>query len=105
MFATMVFDLRRALLKKEEIESARLMDFEFRLRARTMRLLATELGLDPEEVVTRIAVQGDDGILAELAGTCRLTAETLDTLYRNCREIGRKQLVVERGDPTPHKIA
>ena len=49
----MVFDLRGALLKKEEAESARLMDFEFRLRARTMRLLAARIGLLPADLGLR----------------------------------------------------
>ncbi|WP_241212717.1 hypothetical protein [Sphingomonas sp. ABOLG] len=40
----MAFDLRAALLKKAEVETARLVDFEFRLRARTMRLLAADRG-------------------------------------------------------------
>ena len=38
----MVRDLRAALLKKQEIESARLADFGFKLRVCTMRILAHE---------------------------------------------------------------
>lgn len=36
----MAFGLRTALLRKAEVETARLVEFEFRLRAQTMRLLA-----------------------------------------------------------------
>ena len=51
----MAWDLRGALLKKEERETARLMDFEFRLRARTMRILAARLNIPAETLVPRIA--------------------------------------------------
>jgi hypothetical protein len=60
----MVWDLRGALLKKGEVESARLDDFEFRLRARTMRLLAEKLGHDPATLTGRIAIESDQAILA-----------------------------------------
>ena len=41
----MAWNLRAALLKKEEFESARLAEFDYRWGARTMRLLAA--ALDP----------------------------------------------------------
>ena len=40
----MVFDLGKAMRKKEEFESARLMDFDFRQRVRATRLMARALG-------------------------------------------------------------
>jgi len=94
----MVFDLRGALLKKAEIESARLDDFEFRLRARTMRLLAPELGLEPEALVGRIAVEPDDAIVASLGPDAA-------PRYEACRAEARRQLIVEIGDPTPYRLA
>jgi hypothetical protein len=94
----MVFDLRGALLKKEEIESARLMDFEFRLRARTMRLLGARLGL---ELVGEVAKGDDDAIVA---GLCERFPDVAADIAE-CRQEARKQLVAERGDPTPHKLA
>ncbi|MET0307729.1 MAG: hypothetical protein ABW023_03385 [Sphingomonas sp.] len=94
----MVFDLRGALLKKAEIESARLADFEFRLRARTMRLLAPELGLAPEALVGRIAVEPDEAIVASLDAEGRAK-------YEACHAEARRQLIVELGDPTPYKLA
>ncbi|MDG2533085.1 hypothetical protein P6144_05460 [Sphingomonas sp. HITSZ_GF] len=94
----MVFDLRGALLKKAEIESARLDDFEFRLRARTMRLLAPLLGVQVEDLVARIAVESDEAILATLPDTAR-------AWYDEARIEARRQLIEERGDPTPHKLA
>jgi len=36
----MAFDLRGALIRKAEYETAKLLDFEFRLRARTARAVA-----------------------------------------------------------------
>ena len=97
----MVFDLRGALLKKEEVESARLMDFEFRLRARTMRLLAARIGMLPADLVARIAHGDDEAILAELAAS----HPDIGTHFAEAREGARRQLVAERGDPTPYKRA
>ncbi len=97
----MVFDLRGALLKKEEIESARLMDFEFRLRARTIRVLATMIGQDPDAMVGRIAVQEDEAILADLEAA----NPDIRAAFAAARDEARRQLVAERGDPTPHKLA
>ncbi|MEN3746924.1 hypothetical protein TPR58_07080 [Sphingomonas sp. HF-S3] len=97
----MVFDLRGALLKKEEIESARLMDFEFRLRARTMRMLAAAIGHDPEAMVGRIALQEDEAILADLdPANPDIRAD-----FARARDEARRRLIAERGDPTPHKLA
>ena len=62
----MAWDLRRALLKKEEFESARLMNFEFRQRARATRLLARELGLGDEALVREIAVRGEADLLEKV---------------------------------------
>lgn len=93
----MVFDLRGALLKKAEVESARLDDFEFHLRARTFGLLAGRHALDPEALVAEIATDSDEAILArhpELLGA-----------YEECRALARRQLIDERGDPTPYKLA
>ncbi len=94
----MVFDLRGALLKKAEVESARLDDFEFRLRARTMRLLAPLLGVETDQLVARIAVEPDEAILASLPETAR-------AWYDEARTEARRQLIAERGDPTPYKLA
>jgi hypothetical protein len=94
----MVFDLRGALLKKAEVESARLDDFEFRLRARTMRLIAPLLGIPVEELVARIAIETDETIIASLPETAR-------AWYDDARTEARRQLIEERGDPTPYKLA
>jgi len=93
----MVFDLRGALLKKAEVESARLDDFEFRLRARTFRLLAKRAGVSPELLVAEIATDPDDAILAR-------HPELADG-YAECRALARRQLIEERGDPTPYRLA
>lgn len=97
----MVFDLRGALLKKEEVESARLMDFEFRLRARTMRLLAGKLAVEEAELLGQVALHGDEGILAEL----RPAYPGVDAMFHEAQVEARRQLIAERGDPTPHKLA
>lgn len=64
----MAWDLRRALLKKGEFESARLIDFEFRERARTMKLLAPRVSaaLEPQALAGEIALGDDESILRRL---------------------------------------
>lgn len=101
----MVWDLRGALLKKEEVESSRLADFEFRLRARTMRLLARRVdpALDPAALVGEIATGDDDAILSRLAD--RYPDAAVRTLHADIRAEARRQLIAEIGDPSPHRLA
>ena len=98
----MVFDLRRALLAKEERESTRLMDFEFRLRARTWRLLAARIDRDPDKLA-RLIAEGDDNMLIE-----RLRAELPDqniaSLFAASQQQARRQLMDEIGNPAPHRL-
>ncbi|WP_294301399.1 hypothetical protein [uncultured Sphingomonas sp.] len=100
----MVFELGRAMRKKEEFESARLVDFEFRRRARPARILAHDLGLD-DGTVAGIATMHDEdaipGLLATLAG--QPVAEVV-AAYSKCLRQGHEQLLIERGDPTPHRM-
>ena len=99
----MPFDLRAALLKKGEVESARLDDFAFRERARTMRLLAATLGEDAGVWVRRIAYGSDEAILADLAA--RQDPEAVQAAYLAARAEARAQLFDELGDPAPHRLA
>src|SRR3546814_10695286 len=68
----MAWDLRRALLKKGEFESARLIDFEFRERARTMKLIAPRVSaaLAPHALAGEIALGGDESHQIG-GGSCR----------------------------------
>ncbi|MBE1528818.1 hypothetical protein GGC65_003274 [Sphingopyxis sp. OAS728] len=100
----MVFDLRRALLAKEEKDTARLLDFEFRQRARTFRLLAATLDLDPAVLVREIALHDDPAILDALANDLPMSREELGHHYARCRADAYAQLVGELGDPTPHRF-
>lgn len=100
----MVFDLRRALLSKEEKESARLMDFEFRQRARSFRLIAEALGIDRNALVAAIAQHGDAAILDGLANDLPKSREELGDLYAKCRAQTYRELVAELGDPAPHRL-
>lgn len=100
----MVFDLRRALLSKEEKDSARLMDFEFRQRARSFRLMASALGIDGAALVRMIALHGDPAILDALANDLPKSREELGELYARCRADAYGQLVAELGEPTPHRL-
>ena len=93
----MSFDLGDALRRKGEHESARLDDFAFRLRARTMKLLAERLGRDPAPLIAAIALAEDDAIIA---------AEGLPLRdYHLALAEARAQLLAELGDPAPHRLA
>lgn len=100
----MVFDLRRALLAKEEKDSARLMDFEFRQRARSFRLLAAMLDIDASALVRETVMHGDVAILDGLANALPMSRDDLGRHYAKCRAEAYAQLVGELGDPTPHRL-
>ncbi|MCJ2177482.1 hypothetical protein [Novosphingobium album (ex Hu et al. 2023)] len=100
----MVWDLGKAMRKKEEFESARLMDFEFRQRARATRLLARSYKLDEQIVTREIAVMPEDAILDLIAASIGRAREEVSTEYGLCLSEARKQLIAERGDPTPYRL-
>lgn len=98
----MVWDLRGALLKKEERESARLAEFEFRLRVRTFKLLAQALEMEPN-ALTRLAARMDDNAaIAELS--TRFPNLEVSKLFQDCRSKARAQLIAERGNPAPYRL-
>ena len=100
----MVWDLRRALLAKEEFESARLTDFEFREMVRAIRLVAVDLGAAHKPVLDVLADHGLDAALARMAEQAGREAEEVVMLYRQARPLARRELIAERGDPTPHRL-
>ena len=100
----MVWDLGKAMLKKEEFESARLQNFDFRQRARTMRLMAAELGEDSQALAVEIAEHDDAAILARLAEKHGRSQAELSMLYHRVQQEARKQLIAEIGDPTPYRL-
>ena len=100
----MAWDLGRAMRKKEEFESARLMDFEYRLRARTMRLLGNALGLDGSTYARECALQSDETILDLIATESGRSREEIAAEHGRCVLEARAQLIGERGDPTPYRL-
>ena len=101
----MAWDLGRAMHKKQEAECARLLDFEFRLRARTMRLLAAELDMPETTLVAAIAEGPDEMILDQVAARRGETPEQIRVLHARLQTTARAQLVDEIGDPGPHRMA
>jgi acyl-CoA reductase-like NAD-dependent aldehyde dehydrogenase len=101
----MVWDLRGALLKKEERESARLADFEFRHRARTFRLVADALHTEAGPLVALIAKMDDERALAEVKRMYPASASEIEALYERCMRDARAQLISERGNPAPYRLA
>jgi hypothetical protein len=99
----MAFDLQKMLHRKGEFESARLDAFAFRVRARTMRLLAAALGCDAGPLVKSIASKDDDAILDDLAVT--FESDTITTAYVTARAQAEIDTRAELGDPTPVRLA
>jgi hypothetical protein len=101
----MVFDLGAAMRKKAEFESARLMDFDFRRRARAVRLLAAELELDEADALALVAALPEEQIAEAMAARAGRTPDEVAALFGDCLAKAHAMLVVERGDPTPHRLA
>jgi hypothetical protein len=101
----MAFDLGLAMRKKEEFESARWMDFEFRRRARATRLLAEALGLNQAVSAKLIATSKEDEIPQRLAALTSVSVDEVWSEYRKYLTIAHDQLVRERGDPAPYRMA
>ncbi|WP_408591601.1 hypothetical protein [Novosphingobium sp.] len=100
----MVWDLGKAMQKKEEFETGRLLDFAFRQRVRATRLLARKLGMDEASLVDEIALRGDDDLLDQVAERMARSKAEVAGAYGQCLGEARKQLVAELGDPTPHRL-
>jgi len=100
----MVWDLGKAMQKKEEFESGRLMDFEFRLRVRATRLFAQKLGVDEAALVGEIALRGEDDLLDLVAKRTALSKNDVARIYGQCVGEARQKLIAERGDPTPNRL-
>jgi hypothetical protein len=94
----MFFDLHRAMVRKGEHETARLDEFAFRLRIRTMRELARAIGQEPEALV-RLALQHADETLAS-----HLPPEATAARLEAARARAHASLIAEFGDPTPHRL-
>ena len=101
----MAWDLRRALLRKEEFESARLTDFEFREMVRGLKRLALSLGQDAGWLLDRLADHGLDAALAALAEMTGYDIAEIEDFYRAARAEARRELITERGDPSPVRLA
>lgn len=100
----MVRDLGKAMRKKEEFESARLMDFAFRERARATRFLARFYDLDEGLLVREIAVRNEDGVLDLVARQTGREEREIAAAYQRCPGAARRELIAERGDPTPYRL-
>jgi hypothetical protein len=100
----MVWDLRRALLKKEEFESGRLTDFEFREMVRALRLLAERLDQPVRPMLDELAERGETAALEWLATHSGQAGSEVDLRYRQARAEVRRQLIAERGDPSPIRL-
>ena len=100
----MVWDLGKAMRKKEEFESARLVDFEFRQRVRATRLIARKLEIDEASLVREIALRSETSLLQLAATQASFSVDDVTKAYELCLNEARQQLIAERGDPTPNRL-
>ncbi len=100
-----MFDLGLALRKKQESETARLLDFEFRRRARAARLLAEALGVDPDAAIGLVATMAEDAIPLRIAALAGIADAQAVAAFQHWLAVAHQQLVGERGDPRPHRLA
>jgi hypothetical protein len=100
----MTFDLQKMLHRKGEFETARLDDFAFRARARTMRLLAEALGREPATLIGRIA-EGDDTHILDALVEEGFDRSSVDQAYYRARNMAERTLREELGDPSPVPLA
>lgn len=103
--SAMAFDLGLAMRKKEEFESARLMDLKFRLRARAARSLASSLGISATAAASLVAAAPEAELVERLAELAAAPVDVVRQEYQRCLAEARENLVAERGDPTPHRLA
>jgi hypothetical protein len=101
----MTWDLTKALHLKAEFETARLLDFEFRQRARAVSLFAKRHGIDPHSIVGEIAEHDDAGMISLFCDRTGLGQAEAAAAYDAALKQARQQLVAERGDPAPHRMA
>ena len=100
----MVWDLGKAMQKKEEFESARLMDFEFRQRARAIRLLLAVLGLEDPALARDLVAETDAAVMDRVTEASGRPRAEVEAGYQTCLGEARRQLIAERGDPSPVRL-
>lgn len=100
----MAWDLGKAMRKKEEFESARLLDFEFRQHARATRLLARSFGLDERALVREVVARSDASLLELVSAKAGRDKREVSAEYERCLAAARRELIGERGDPTPYRL-
>jgi hypothetical protein len=101
----MNFDLRSAIIKRSEWETARAADFDFRHRARTIGRVAAALGCDAEAWVPLVAELDDAALCSRLAEAAARTLADVTRLHARESAAVRSELVAELGDPTPTTLA
>lgn len=109
-------DIAKVLTRKQERECARLDDFEFRVRIRAIRLLVEDLNarsrtavpLDPLAFARQAANEAAEVTLAAIDTALGDRSPGLGTIWRrHGRAVARayEQVIVERGDPSPYRMA
>jgi hypothetical protein len=67
--------------------------------------LGKVIDISEEALVREIVLKCEDDLLDAVAAQTSQTREAVAMVYGNCLSDARKQLIAERGDPTPYRLA
>lgn len=110
----MTFDLGRIMEQKQERECARLDEFDFRFRARSIKLVADWVrersqdpaSFDPLSPVRDIATRRFENILLDLRAAVSKPIDDVSwsEVISKAQQQARSSLLKEIGDPTPIRL-
>ncbi|MCW1987805.1 UNVERIFIED_ORG: hypothetical protein M2348_003555 [Sphingomonas sp. R1F5B] len=100
----MAFDLRNALLRKEEYESARLTAFEFAETVRALKAMAADRALHPRPLLDAMVEQGLASALTMIARQAGQSADAVEGAFLRARARARADLIALHGDPSPVRL-
>lgn len=81
------------------------MDFEFRQRSRATKNLVQILGLSDNIAAGIVATLTEEASLERLSALSGVLLDAVHVHYAECLVTARAQLIEERGDPTPQRLA
>jgi|GEM_PF-3491020 hypothetical protein len=100
----MAFDLRNALLRKEEYEPARLTAFVFAETVHALKDLAAQDALHPVALLDCLVEEGLAGALTMLAHNSGRSEAATQARFLRARARARSALIDRHGDPAPVRL-
>ncbi|NKJ43217.1 hypothetical protein [Novosphingobium sp. SG720] len=100
----MAFDLRNALLRKEEYESARIAAYDFATTVHALKAVAAQWGQHPVPLLDRMVEQGLAAALTMLAGRSGQPGTAVDAQFLRALADARTRWIARHGDPAPVRL-